>query len=94
MTDPAHERLAAASAALLEVLVQHDPVSAEAVTARAEHAEALLDAGAVEDAFYAAEELVKDCLRAGEETSPTTVRARAVLTRVEAEANARGMFRR
>lgn len=85
--------LADATTALLDALSSHDPVSETAVSARARHVEAVLATGEIEDAFYAAEELAKDCLREHGEDSDVTRRAREALSAVEKAAEERGLKR-
>ena len=82
MSTPA-ERVHDATRRLLVLLEDGQSLTPEAIALRAELAEATAEAGHLEDAFYQADELVKDARREHGEDHEAVARARAAVTAVE-----------
>ena len=82
MSTPA-ERVHDATRRLLDLLEEGESLTPEALALRAELAEATAEAGHLEDAFYQADELLKDARREHGEDHEAVARARAAVTAVE-----------
>ena len=76
MSTPA-ERVRDTTRRLLTLLEEGESTTPEAITLRAELAEATAETGQLEDAFYQADELLKDARREHGEEHEATVRALA-----------------
>lgn len=83
MSTPA-ERVHDATRRLLTLLEEGESTTPEAIALRAELAEATAEAGQLEDAYYQADELLKDARREHGEEHEATARARAAVETVEA----------
>ncbi|MGY5765497.1 hypothetical protein ACXET9_09865 [Brachybacterium sp. DNPG3] len=77
------QRVHEATRRLLDLLVDGEALSAEAVDARAELAIATAAAGHLEDAFYQGDELLKDVQREHGAEGPGVDRARAAVAEIE-----------
>lgn len=82
MSTPA-ERVRDTTRRLLTLLEEGESTTPEAITLRAELAEATAEAGQLEDAFYQADELLKDARREHGEDHEVADRARAAVAAVE-----------
>lgn len=81
--DPeAVERMHAAYAALPALLERAEPGEVEVLDARIDLARACAEAGALDDAAYQIDEVVKDALRVHGAAHPVTARAREVEARI------------
>lgn len=82
MSTPA-ERVRDTTRRLLTLLEEGESTTPEAITLRAELAEATAETGQLEDAYYQADELLKDARREHGEDHEAVERARAAVTAVE-----------
>lgn len=82
MTSPA-ERVHDATRRLLTLLEHGEATSLEAIALRSELAEATAQAGHLEDAFYQADELLKDAQREHGPEAEVVGEVRAVVARIE-----------
>ena len=82
MSTPA-ERVRDTTRRLLTLLEEGESTTPEAIMLRAELAEATAETGQLEDAYYQADELLKDARREHGEEHEATVRARAAKDAVE-----------
>lgn len=89
MSTPA-ERVRDTTRRLLTLLEEGESTTPEAITLRAELAEATAETGQLEDAYYQADELLKDARREHGENHDSTARARAAVETVEAIAQRAG----
>lgn len=87
MSTPA-ERVRDTTRRLLTLLEEGESTTPEAITLRAELAEATAEAGQLEDAFYQADELLKDAQREYAEGHAAITRSREAVTVVETIARA------
>lgn len=83
MSSTPQQRVHDATRRLLDLLESGDSLSAEAVELRAELAEATAAADHLEDAFYQADELLKDVLREHGPEHPAVTRARETVAVIE-----------
>lgn len=89
MSSTPQQRVHQATRRLLDLLETGDGISAEAIELRAELAEATAAADHLEDAFYQADELLKDALREYGPEHAAVARARGSLAVIEKLAMAR-----
>lgn len=83
MSSTPQQRVHQATRRLLDLLETGDGISAEAIELRAELAEATAAADHLEDAFYQADELLKDALREYGPEHAAVVRVRETVAVVE-----------
>lgn len=83
MTTP-QARMHALTLELLGLLEQEEATSARALELRGALAEATAEAGRLEDAFYQADELLKDAQREHGPDAAEVSRARETVSRIEA----------
>lgn len=82
MSSPS-QRVHDATRRLLELLADGEALSPDAIGARIELAEATAAAGHLEDAFYQADELLKDVQREHGPEHPSVDRAREAVAEIE-----------